>query len=72
MDSPISWFLLMIAVLTGLGYLIRAIYLDREAHLSAVQEWQRLEDATRTADYQEFFDYAERNENLARRQRPLF
>ena len=72
MDSPISWFLLMTAVLTGLGYLIRAIYLDREAHLSAVEEWRRLEDATRTADYQEFYTYAEYNENIARRNRPLF
>lgn len=71
MDSPISWFLLTVFLLTGLGYLIRAIYLDREAHLTAVQEWERLEDATRTADFQEFFDYAERHENLSRRNSPL-
>ena len=71
MDSPISWFLLTVFLLTGLGYLIRAIYLDREAHLSAVQEWERLEEATRTADFQEF-NYAEYHENIARRNSPLF
>ena len=72
MDSPISWFLLMTAVLTGLGYLIRAIYLDREAHLTAVQEWERLEEATRMSDFQEFTFYDEYRENIARRNSPLF
>lgn len=72
MDSPISWFLLMTAVLTGLGYLIRAIYLDREAHLTAVQEWERLEDETRSRDFEEFYTYDEYHESRARRNSPLF
>lgn len=73
MDNPVSWFLLTGALLARIVYFFSAIVADREAHLSAAQEWRRLEDETRMNDFEEFNrDYKEFYEARARRNRPLF
>jgi len=73
MDNPVSWFLLTGALLACIVYFFGAIVADREAHLSAAQEWRRLEDETRELDFKEFmYESPEYRENIARRNRPLF
>ena len=73
MDNPISWFLLTTALLACIVYFFSAVIADREAHLSAAQEWRRMEEETRELDYQEFaHESAEYREARARRNRPLF
>ena len=73
MDNPVSWFLLTGALLARIVYFFSAIVADREAHLSAAQEWRRLEDDTRELDFKEFmYESPEYRENIARRNRPLF
>ncbi len=73
MDNPVSWFLLTGALLACIVYFFSAIVADREAHLSAAQEWRRLEDETRELDFKEFmYESPEYRENIARRNRPLF
>ncbi len=73
MDNPVSWFLLTTAMLACIIYFFSAIIADREAHLSAAQEWRRLEDETRELDFKEFmYESPEYRESRARRNRPLF
>lgn len=73
MDNPVSWFLLTGALLACIVYFFSAIVADREAHLSAAQEWRRLEDETRELDFKEFmYESPEYRESIARRNRPLF
>jgi len=73
MDNPVSWFLLTSAMLACIVYFFSAVIADREAHLSAAQEWRRLEDETRELDFKEFnYESAEYREARARRNRPLY
>ena len=73
MDNPVSWFLLTTALLACIIYFFSAVSADREAHLSAAQEWRRMEEETRELDFKEFmYESPEFREARARRNRPLY